>query len=135
MDKIKQGDTYESRINFTQKDVDIFAILSGDKNPIHIDEEYAAKSRFGKRIVHGFLAGSVFSKVFGTEWPGEGTIYMSQDMSFRAPVFTNIEYTAKFKVIETDQEKHRGLIECLLEAPDGTPLIIGKALLKHNDRF
>lgn len=135
MEKIMQGDTYECRICFSQKDVDIFAIVSGDKNPIHINEEYAAKSVFGKRIVHGFLAGSVFSKTFGTEWPGEGTIYMSQDMSFRSPVFTNVEYIAKFKVTETNQEKHRGLVECLLEAPDGTPVIIGKALLKHNDRF
>ena len=135
MEKIKQDDTYECRISFSQKDVDIFAVISGDKNPIHINEEYASKSIFGKRIVHGFLAGSVFSKVFGTEWPGEGTIYLSQDMSFRAPVFTNNEYTAKFKVTETNELKHRGWIECLLEAPDGTPVIIGKALLKHNDRF
>ena len=135
MNKINQGDTYECRTCFSQKDVDIFAIVSGDKNPIHINEEYAAKTIFGKRIVHGFLAGSVFSKVFGTEWPGEGTIYMSQDMTFRAPVFTNIEYTAKFRVIETNQEKHRGSVECHLEAPDGTPVIIGKALLKHSDRF
>lgn len=135
MEKIKQNDTYECRISFSQKDVDIFAVISGDKNPIHINEDYASKSIFGKRIVHGFLAGSVFSKVFGTEWPGEGTIYLSQDMSFRAPVFTNIEYTAKFKVTETNEVKHRGWVECLLEAPDGTPVIIGKALLKHNDRF
>jgi acyl dehydratase len=135
MEKIKQGDTYECRSVISQKDVEIFAIISGDRNPIHLDEEYASKSMFGRRIVHGFLAGAVFSKVFGTLWPGEGTIYMSQDMSFRGPVFTDTEYVAKFIVEEVNQEKHRGVVSCNLEALDGKQVIIGKALLKHNDRF
>ena len=135
MVKIKLGDTYEYRTSFTQGEVNTFADISGDRNPIHLDEEYAAKSIFGRRIVHGFLAGSVFSKVFGTIWPGEGTIYLSQDMSFRAPVFTNTEYVAKFVVEEINPEKHRGLVSCNLETVDGTPVIIGRALLKHNDRF
>lgn len=135
MEKIKLGDTFEYRTSFTQMDVDTFADVSGDRNPIHLDEKYAAKSIFGRRIVHGFLAGSVFSKVFGTIWPGEGTIYLSQDMSFRAPVFTGTEYVARFMVEEVNVEKHRGLVSCNLETIDGKPVIIGKALLKHNDRF
>lgn len=135
MEKIKQGDSYEYHVSFTQEDVNTFADISGDRNPIHLDEEYAAKSIFGRRIVHGFLAGSVFSKVFGTIWPGEGTIYLSQDMSFRAPVFTNTEYVARFKVEEVDPEKHRGLVSSNLETLDGKPVILGKALLKHNDRL
>lgn len=135
MNKIKQGDTYECLSVISQKDVDIFAIISGDRNPIHLDEEYAAKSIFGRRIVHGFLAGAVFSKVFGTLWPGDGTVYLSQDMSFRGPVFTDTEYLAKFIVEEINQEKHRGLISCNLVAPDGKQVIIGKALLMHDDRF
>jgi len=135
MEKIKQGDTYECHESISQKDVDIFAVISGDKNPIHIDADYASKSVFGRRIVHGFLAGAVFSKVFGTQWPGEGTLYLSQEMSFRAPVFTDIEYVARFSVIETNREKHRGVIDCCLETLDGTPVIVGKALLKHNERF
>lgn len=135
MEKIKQGDTFECTSLISQKDVEIFAIISGDSNPIHLDEEYASKSVFGRRIVHGFLAGSVFSRVFGTLWPGEGTIYMSQEMSFRAPVFTDTEYRAKFIVEEVNPEKHRGVICCNLETIDGKPVIIGKALLRHNDRF
>ena len=135
MNKIKQGDTYECLSVISQKDVDILAIISGDRNPIHLDEEYAAKSIFGRRIVHGFLAGAVFSKVFGTLWPGDGTVYLSQDMSFRGPVFTDTEYLAKFIVEEINQEKHRGLISCNLVAPDGKQVIIGKALLMHDDRF
>jgi acyl dehydratase len=135
MEKIKQGDTFECPTIISQKEVEIFAIISGDRNPIHIDEEYASKSIFGRRIVHGFLAGSVFSKVFGTLWPGEGTIYMSQEMSFLAPVFTDTEYMAKFIVEEVNPEKHRGVICCNLETINGKAVIIGKALLMHIDRF
>lgn len=135
MEKIKTGDTSQYRTSFTQEDVNAFANISGDMNPIHLDEEYASKSIFGRRIVHGFLAGSVFSKVFGTIWPGEETIYLRQDMSFRAPVYTNTEYVAKFFVESINPEKHRGLVSCNLEKLDGQQVIIGKALLKHNDRF
>jgi acyl dehydratase len=85
--------------------------------------------------VHGFYAGSIFSKVFGTTWPGEGTIYLYQDMSFRAPVFVDNEYTATFEIIELDTEKHRALIRCQLEDNQGKPVIIGSAKLFHPEKF
>ena len=81
MTKIRVGDTYTQEVRYTQANVDMFAKISGDNNPIHINPEYAAKTPFGKPIVHGFFAGAIFSKVFGTQWPGEGTIYMFQDMA------------------------------------------------------
>lgn|SRR5574344_548397 len=135
MEKIKVGDTYDFEVMYHQKDVDMFANISGDNNPIHINPEYAAKTPFKTPIVHGFFAGAVFSRVFGTIWPGEGTIYMNQEMSFRSPVFVERQYVAKFKVLEVNQEKHRGIIECVLEDKQGNQAIIGKAMLKHNDRF
>ena len=135
MEIIKQGDTYEYMTSFTQKDVDAFAAISGDRNPIHLDAEYASKSIFGRRIVHGFLAGSVFSKVFGTFWPGEGTIYLFQELSFRAPVFVDTEYVARFIVEEVYPQKHRGLISSNLETLDGKQVIVGKAFLQHEDKL
>ncbi|MBR1627067.1 MAG: MaoC family dehydratase [Bacteroidales bacterium] len=135
MEKIKEGDIFEFETVYHQKDVETFAQISGDNNPIHINQEYAKKTPFGECIVHGFFAGAVFSRVFGTKWPGEGTIYMNQEMSFRAPVFVEKKYTAKFKVLEVNQEKHRGVIECILEAEDGKQAIIGKAMLMHKERF
>lgn len=131
MEKINVGDTFSFDVTYHQADVETFAKITGDNNPIHINQEYAAKTPFGKCIVHGFFAGAIFSRVFGTMWPGEGTIYMNQEMSFRSPVFVENQYTAKFKVLEINQEKHRGIIECILEASDGTQAIIGKAMLKH----
>lgn len=135
MTKLKVGDNYEEAVRFTQANVDKFAEISGDNNPIHINPEYAAKTPFGKPIVHGFFAGAVFSKVFGTQWPGEGTIYMFQDMAFHAPVFVENDYVAKFEVIEVNEEKHRGVIKCTLEDKDGKQLIIGQAKLMHLERF
>ena len=133
--KLKKGDTYTEKARFTQKNVDTFAEITGDNNPIHVDPEYAAKTPFGKPIVHGFFAGAVFSKVFGTQWPGEGTIYLFQEMSFRAPVFVEQDYIAKFEVLEVDEEKHRGTVQCVLEDMEGKPAIIGQAKLKHTERF
>ncbi len=129
MEKLKLGDQYQENVRFTQKDVNLFADVSGDRNPIHIDEAYAAKTPFGKPIVHGFLAGSVFSKVFGMNWPGEGTIYLYQDMSFRAPVFVEKNYVAKFEIIEHNQERNRATVQCTLEDEEGNQAIIGVAKL------
>ena len=135
MELINIGDTFESRTYITQKDVEIFAAISGDYNPIHLDDQYASNSIFGRKIVHGFLAASVFSRVFGTIWPGHGTIYLSQEMSFRMPVYTNNEYIAKFYVEDIDHDRHRGIIKCILETKEGLPVIQGKALLMHKVRF
>ncbi len=135
MEKIKKGDLFVEKVKFTQDQVNQFAAISGDGNPIHIDAEYAAKTPFGRPIIHGIFAASVFSKVFGTQWPGEGTIYMFQDLLFKAPAFVEVEYTAKFEVTEVNEEKHRGVIQCTLEDSDGKPIIIGQAKLMHTERF
>lgn len=135
MTKIKVGDTYSEKVRFNQANIDKFAEISGDNNPIHVNAEYATKTPFGRCIVHGFFAGAVFSKVFGTQWPGEGTIYMYQDMAFRAPVFVEKDYVAKFEVLEVNEEKHRGLIQCVLEDEEGKVAITGQAKLMHTERF
>ena len=126
--KTKNGRPVSRKCKIYAKDVNLFADVSGDRNPIHIDEAYAAKTPFGKPIVHGFLAGSVFSKVFGMNWPGEGTIYLYQDMSFRAPVFVEKNYVAKFEITEHNQEK-TGQLQCTLEDEEGNQAIIGVAKL------
>lgn len=135
MAKILVGDTYSFDVMYHQKDVETFAQISGDNNPIHVDQEYAKTTPFGQCIVHGFFAGAVFSRVFGTQWPGQGTIYMNQEMSFRAPVFVEKQYKACFKVLEVNEEKHRGVIECILQDEEGKNAIIGKAMLMHTEKF
>ena len=128
--RILVGDTYEHLFSFTQKDVIKFAEASGDFNPIHLDEEYAKKTMFGRTIIHGFLGGSVFSKVFGTIFPGKGTIYLKQDLVFYMPMFTSQNYKATFKVI--DIVKNRGLIETIVLTESEEIVIKGEALIKHS---
>jgi len=132
---IKTGDTYQHALMFQQVDVDAFARITGDNNPIHIDAEFASKTPFGRPIVHGFLSGAVFSKVFGTLFPGEGTIYLYQEMKFMAPVFVDQPYTAKFEVSEVNTEKHSAIIKCILENGEGKVCIDGMAKLKNNMQF
>ena len=135
MTQLQLGDKYTESIQFSQSNVEIFAQITGDHNPIHLDPIYAAKTPFGKPIVHGFYAGSIFSKVFGTTWPGEGTIYLFQELSFRAPVFVDYEYFAHFEITEINREKHRATVRCQLEDSQGKPIIIGNAQLLHPEKF
>jgi len=93
----------------TDADIKGFAALSGDKNPVHIDEHYAESSRYKKRIAHGLLTASFFSAIFGTKIPGEGCVYVSQTLNFKRPVYINDTVTAEVTVFEIDLEKRRVL--------------------------
>ena len=100
------GDTFRHTFSFTQAQVALFAEVTGDTNPLHLDEQYAATTAFKRPIMHGFLGGSIFSKVFGTLFPGEGTVYLSQTMKFLRPMYVNTEYEAVFTVKEVNYEKN-----------------------------
>lgn len=89
----------------TAADIEQFAEVSGDINPIHLDEEFAAASRFGKRIAHGMLSGSYISTVVGTRLPGPGCLYVSQTLKFRAPVFIGDEVTATATITELNERR------------------------------
>jgi acyl dehydratase len=132
---IKQGDIYTHEFSFTKEDVIKFAEVSGDKNPIHLDDEYAAKTIFKRRIVHGFLGASIFSKVFGMLFPGEGTIYLSQNLKFMAPMYENEVYTAKFTVLEVIPDKHRAKIETLILDKDGKTITSGEAMILNPNKI
>ena len=97
---LEVNQTYTHDFSFTQADVEAFARVSGDTNPLHLDAEFAAKTIFRKPIIHGFLGGSVFSKILGTQFPGEGSIYLKQSMEFLQPMFVDVAYQALFTVLE-----------------------------------
>lgn len=115
---------------FKSEEVEAFAELSLDKNPIHLDEDYAEHSRFGRRIVHGFLVGSLISAVFGTQLPGEGAIYLHQEMNFKRPVFHGDEITATVTVTEIRKDKSILCFDTKCENDRGEVVIDGKAVLK-----
>jgi len=115
---------------FSSDDVKAFAELSLDKNPIHLDEAYAEQSLFGKRIVHGFFVGSLISAVFGTVLPGEGAIYLHQEMNFRKPVYHGEEITATVTVTNIKKEKSILYFDTKCENERGEIVIDGNAVLK-----
>ena len=103
--KFKPGDTASVTKIVTQEDIEKFAYLSGDHNPIHLDEEHAKGTRFGRRIAHGMLTSSLISNVIGNELPGVGTIYLSQTLQFLAPVFAGDTITARATVTSVREDK------------------------------
>ena len=91
----------------TDPDIKAFADISGDRNPVHLDESYAEGSRYKKRIAHGLLSASYFSAIFGTKLPGAGCVYVSQNLSFRRPVYIDDTVTATVTVTKVDIEQRR----------------------------
>ena len=125
--QLQVGDKAELRKTFVEEDVAEFARVSGDSNPAHMDENYAKTTQFKTRIVHGMLAGSLFSALLGTDLPGVGTIYTSQTLKFTRPVHFGEEITASVTVKELNEERNRAVFECLAVNPQGEPVIIGEA--------
>ncbi len=91
----------------TDADIKAYAGLSGDHNPVHINEEYANHSRFGKRIAHGLMSAGFFSQLFGMKLPGPGCVYVSQSLKFLKPVYINDTVLAKIEVTEIDNSRRR----------------------------
>ncbi|MBA6291518.1 MaoC family dehydratase [Colwellia sp. MB3u-70] len=95
----------------TDSDIKGFAGLTGDYNPVHVDEMYAADSRFGRRIAHGLLTAGFFSALFGTRLPGPGCVYVSQNLNFKRPVYIGDTVVATVKVTSVDVSSKRVLFE------------------------
>src|SRR5215204_2641031 len=96
--KFSVGDTAEITKTIEQSDIDAFARVTGDHNPVHVDEEFAKTTRFGKRIAHGMLTASLISSVLANKLPGAGSVYLGQTLQFVAPVFPGDEITARVTV-------------------------------------
>ena len=133
---LKLGDTYTSKFTITQEQVNAFAQLSGDDNPIHIDQEFAANTPFKQTIVHGIFSASVFSKVLGTEFPGHGSIYLGQKLEFKRPVFPSKEYEARFEITETREGKHTAVVSTqVFELERGKIVIDGWAEMMNKEQL
>jgi len=115
----KTGDVFEEEVVFTGVQVQQFAEFTGDFNPIHVDEEFAKKTKYGRVIVHGLLAALAFSKILVTKFPGPGTIVIHKDITFIRPVFINETYKLIFKVAAIDFEKNRCIIKCFMKNREG----------------
>lgn len=127
MPEFEVGDKASLAKTITDEDVRMFAAATGDLNPLHLDEEYAAKSRFGRRVAHGMLSAGMISAVLGTELPGPGTIYLGQTLKFLAPVYLGDTVTATVTLAEYNREKGRMTFQTVCTNQDGAELVSGEA--------
>lgn len=114
--EVGMSDSYAKTV--TEADVVMFAGISGDNNPVHINAEYAAQTMFGQRIVHGMFSAALISAVLGTRLPGPGAIYIDQNLKFKAPVHIGDTVTATATVVEINQERRRVKLETVVKVGD-----------------
>lgn len=127
--EIKVGDTAQFSKTLLESDVYLYARLTGDLNPVHVNEEYAKKTFFRTRIVHGMLLGGLISTVLANKLPGPGTIYVSQKLNFLAPVRIGDTLTVYIEVLDAIPEKNRIRLKTICTIQDGTKVLEGEAVV------
>ena len=125
----KVGDAATLSKTITDADVRAFAELTGDHNPVHLDDEYAAGTRFGRRVAHGMLAASLISAALANELPGRGTVYLSQQLQFTAPVFPGDTVTARVAVTKVREDKPVVTLDTVCTNQRGETVIRGEAVV------
>jgi len=123
--KIGQTATYTKAV--TEQDIQLFSIVSGDVNPVHLDEEYAATTMFKGRIAHGMLTGAFISAALALELPGPGTIYLGQSLRFKLPVKIDDEITVTLEVIKKRDDRKFVTLSCVAVNQKGKVVVSGSA--------
>lgn len=129
INEINIGDKASYSRTVTEADVLLFGGVSGDLNPAHFDEEYSKNTIFKGRITHGMLSSSYISAVLGMQLPGPGTIYLSQELKFMAPVMFGDTITAMVEVIEKLEDKNRIVLDTTCINQHGSTVVKGKAVV------
>jgi len=129
MAQLAVGQVYSSKVVIKEDLVRRFAETTGDYNPLHLDEQYAKETIFQTRVAHGMLLGGILSGVLGTQFPGAGTIHLSQSFKFLKPVLIGDEITLRITVLERIEEKNRVRMQTLFHNQRGQTVITGEALV------
>ncbi len=129
IDRLNPGDSAEFGKTISESDIYLYAGITGDLNPVHINEAYAQKTFFKTRICHGMLSAGFFSTVLGTVLPGQGTIYLRQEVDFLAPVRIGDTVTARVEVLEKDVERNRVRLRTSCRNQDGVLVMDGIAVV------
>ncbi|MGF2734958.1 acyl dehydratase [Marinobacter pelagius] len=125
-DELNEGDTATFTRTLTEDDLYLFAAVSGDVNPVHLDAEFAANTMFKERIAHGMWSGSLVSAALATVMPGPGTIYLEQNLAFKRPVKLDDTITVKLKVLRKEP-KNRVVVECDVRNQNDQQVVVGEA--------
>lgn len=129
INEIKAGDFAEFAKTISESDVYMYAGITGDLNPAHINEAYAQKTFFKTRIAHGMLTAGFISSILGMQLPGPGTIYMKQELKFLAPVRIGDTIVARAEVIEVVEDKNRIKLKTTCTNQEGTVVLDGEAVV------
>jgi 3-hydroxybutyryl-CoA dehydratase len=129
IDELNVGDREVFSKTVSESDVYLYAGVTGDLNPAHVNEPYARKTFFKTRIVHGMLTAGFISAILGTRLPGPGTIYLRQNLNFRAPVFIGDTITASVEVIEIKAKRNRVRLKTICENQEGVKVLDGEAMV------
>lgn len=130
MNKFTVGQEAKIMKCFSTKNIENFAKISGDTNPVHLNEDYANKSIFKKKIVHGFLYSSLISAVIGTKLPGNGSIYLHQELNFKKPVYHDENITALVRITQIKKEKSLIYLDTFCYKDNNDIVVEGKAIVK-----
>ena len=129
IDELQVGDRAEFSKTISEADVYLYAGITGDLNPAHINEEYGKKTFFKTRIAHGMLLGGLISGVLGNKLPGPGTIYIRQEMDFLSPVRFGDTITAAVEISKIDKGRKRVKLKTTCVNQEGTPVLKGEAVV------
>jgi acyl dehydratase len=114
---------------FTADDVEAFAVLSGDRNPLHFDEDYAARTRLGRLVVQGGLTTGLFNALVAMRLPGPGSVFLHQEWDYPAPVYVGDTVTAEAEVVEARADKPITRLRCVARRADGVEVLRGVCLV------
>lgn len=126
---LQVGDTASVTKLITDEEIRAFADLTGDHNPVHLDDEFARTTRFGRRIAHGMLSAGLISAVLANKLPGVGTVYLSQTLSFVAPVYPGDTVTARVTVTKMREDRPIVTLETVCMNQRDEPVIRGEAVV------
>jgi 3-hydroxybutyryl-CoA dehydratase len=119
------GESFRLPFHLSLEEIERYAALTEDSNPVHLDDEAARAAGFSGRLAHGMLSGAIFSRIFGMHYPGPGTIYLGQSLRFRAPVYPGEPLVAE--VVVSERRRNRATLTTTVHHADGTLLVEGEA--------
>ena len=129
MSKLNLGDTASRTCTISDDMIRAFAQLTGDTNPVHLDDGYAAETQFGRRIAHGMIAAGLISATLANDLPGPGTVYLSQSLKFKAPVYPGETITATVEVRSLRPDKPIVTLDTVCTNQDGGVVLEGEAVV------
>lgn len=129
MPNLKPGDVAFRTMNISDDTIRAFAEVTGDTNPLHLDDEYAAGTRFGRRIAHGMIAAGLISATIANDLPGPGTVYLNQTLKFKLPVFPGDTVTATVEVLSVRDDKPIVTLSTVCTNQDDKIVLEGEAVV------